>query len=113
MAEKKERNTLSYTYIKKMMDEHATDEQWDAFLAVAYGYCKTIIVKSKKEEGKLVRSFEWVKDEAEIAEMRAKGVEPSYNKKAAEEWFKANMAEYVPTPKEKLDTRSMLRERKK
>lgn len=110
MADKKERNALDYNYIYKVLSEHATPAQRKAFLKVAYGYCKTIIVPSKKEEGKMVRSFEWVRDEKEIAAMKAEGKKASYNKKAAEEWFKENMADYVPQPKEKLNTRSMLEE---
>lgn len=108
MAEKKERNALNYNYIYKVLSEHGTPAQQKAFVKVAYGYCKTITVPSKKDASKMVRAFEWVRDEKEIAAMKAEGKKASYNKKAAEEWFKANMADYVPQPKEKLNTRSML-----
>lgn len=109
MAEKKERNALDFKLIAKVMKEKATPEQQKAFVKVAYGYCKTITVigKTKKTEGKEVRSFEWIKDEKEIAKLKQAGKKPSYNKKAAEEWFKANFPEEVPQPKEKTDTSSL------
>lgn len=110
MAEKKERNALDYNYILKVLEEHGTPEQRKAFCKAAYGYCKTItvIAEKGKHKGEEVRSFAWVKDTEEIARMKAQGKQKSYNKRAGEEWFKKNMPEFVPQPKEKLNTRSML-----
>lgn len=108
MAEKKERNALDFNLIAKVMKEKATPEQQKAFAKVAYGYCKTITVigKTEKTMGKEVRSFEWIEDVKEIARLRAEGKKPSYNKKAAEEWFKANFPEEVPHS-DKPDTSSL------
>ena len=108
MANEKKRNALDYEVIMRVLMEKGTEEQRKAFVKVAYGYCRTITVigKTKKTQGKEVRAFEWITDEAEIAALRAAGKAPSYNKKAAEDWFKANFPEEVPHAK-KTDTSSM------
>lgn len=108
MANEKKRNALDYELIMRVLMEKGTEEQRKAFVKVAYGYCRTITVigKTKKTQGKEVRSFEWITDEAEIAALRAAGKAPSYNKKAAEDWFKANFPEEVPHAK-KTNTSSM------
>lgn len=108
MANEKKRNALDYEVIMRVLMEKGTEEQRKAFVKVAYGYCRTITVigKTKKTQGKEVRSFEWITDEAEIAALRAAGKAPSYNKKAAEDWFKSNFPEEVPHAK-KTNTSSM------
>ena len=116
MAEKKERNALNYKLISKVMLE-ASDEEQAEFAKVAFGYCETYEVICKNEEsesfGEKVRAFRWITDEEEIAKRVAAGEEPSYNKKAAEEWFKKHKAEYVPQPKQKTDTKELWRLLKK
>ena len=110
MANEKKRNALDYELMKRVLMEKGTEEQRKAFVKVAYGYCRTVevICRNPKSDkyGQPVRSFEWITDEAQIAALRAAGKEPSYNKKAAEEWFKANFPEEVPHAK-KPNTSSM------
>lgn len=115
-AEKKERNALDFKLIERVMLE-ASDEEQAAFAEVAYGYCETyeVICENEKSDyfGKPVRAFRWITDKEEIAKRMAAGEEPSYNKKAAEEWFRENKAEYVPQAKKKTDTKALWRKLKK